>query len=106
MSVTAAIYDPPQPGKAILIGLGAFVSFTTAVTGYFKYRERAFNLQQTADAIEQHVTAFDLAISPYNQAEEAVNLERLAENVETLRVEQRKREQQLEQPHQGQQEVV
>ncbi|MFJ7334648.1 DUF4231 domain-containing protein [Streptomyces sp. NPDC101116] len=106
MSVTAAIYDPPQPGKAILIGLGAFVSFTTAVTGYFKYRERAFNLQQTADAIEQHVTAFDLAIAPYNQADETVNLERLAENVETLRVEQRKREQQLEQPHQGQQEVI
>ncbi|MER7817073.1 DUF4231 domain-containing protein [Streptomyces sp. NPDC096153] len=106
MSVTAAIYDPPQPGKAILIGLGAFVSFTTAVTGYFKYRERAFNLQQTADAIEQHVTAYDLAIAPYNQADETVNLERLAENVETLRVEQRKREQQLEQPHQGQQEVI
>nr|WP_237524382.1 DUF4231 domain-containing protein [Streptomyces sp. SID5643] len=106
MSVTAAIYDPPQPGKAILISLGAFVSFTTAVTGYFKYRERAFNLQQTADAIEQHVTAFDLAIAPYNQADETVNLERLAENVETLRVEQRKREQQLEQPHQGQQEVI
>ncbi|MGW6476686.1 DUF4231 domain-containing protein [Streptomyces sp. NPDC055059] len=106
MSVTAAIYDLPQPGKAILIGLGAFVSFTTAVTGYFKYRERAFNLQQTADAIEQHVTAYDLAIAPYNQAEETANLERLAENVEVLRVEQRKREQQLEQPHQGQQDVV
>ncbi|WP_394427386.1 DUF4231 domain-containing protein [Streptomyces sp. SGAir0957] len=106
MSVTAALYDPPQPGKALLIALGAFVSFTTAVTGYFKYRERAFNLQQTADAIEQHVTAYDLAIPPYNQADEAANLERLAENIETLRVEQRKREQQLEQPHQGQQEVI
>jgi hypothetical protein len=104
--VSAAIYDPPQPGKAILIGLGAFVSFTTAVTGYFKFRERAFNLQQTSDAIEQHVTAYDLAIAPYNQAEESANLGRLAENVETLRVEQRKREQQLEQPHQGQNEVI
>ncbi|WP_258527703.1 hypothetical protein [Streptomyces sp. NBRC 110611] len=39
--------------------------------GYFKFKERGFNLQQTADAIEQ-----------------------------------RKREQQLDQPHQGQQEVV
>ncbi|MGW4619536.1 DUF4231 domain-containing protein [Streptomyces sp. NPDC004592] len=106
ISVTTAIYDPPQPGKGILIGLGAFVSFTTAVTGYFKFRERAFNLQQTADAIEQHVTAYDLAITPYNQPEEAANLERLAETVESLRVEQRKREQQLEQPHQGQQEVI
>ncbi|MEU6279566.1 DUF4231 domain-containing protein [Streptomyces sp. NPDC047028] len=106
ISVTTAIYDPPQPGKGILISLGAFVSFTTAVTGYFKFRERAFNLQQTADAIEQHVTAYDLAINPYNQADEEANLERLAETVESLRVEQRKREQQLEQPHQGQQEVI
>jgi uncharacterized membrane protein len=106
ISVTTAIYDPPQPGKGILIGLGAFISFTTAVTGYFKFRERAFNLQQTADAIEQHVTAYDLAIAPYNQVDEATNLERLAETVESLRVEQRKREQQLEQPHQGQQEVI
>ncbi|EXU69497.1 hypothetical protein Z951_02890 [Streptomyces sp. PRh5] len=106
ISVTTAIYDPPQPGKGILIGLGAFVSFTTAITGYFKFRERAFNLQQTADAIEQHVTAYDLAIAPYNQADETANLERLAETVESLRVEQRKREQQLEQPHQGQQEVI
>ncbi|MFB7191621.1 DUF4231 domain-containing protein [Streptomyces sp. NPDC056230] len=106
MMVTSAVYEQPQPGKAILIGLGAFVSLTTAVTGYFKYRERAFNLQQTSDAIEQHVTAYDLAIPPYNQQDEAANLEKLAENVETLRVEQRKRQQQLEQPNQGQQEVI
>ncbi|MFD8615307.1 DUF4231 domain-containing protein [Streptomyces sp. NPDC059631] len=106
MSVSAAVYDPPQPGKGILIGLGAFVSFTTAVTGYFKFRERAFNLQQTADAIEQQVTAYDLAISPYNHKEAQANLERLAETVEALRVEQRKREQQLEQPHQGQNDVI
>ncbi|MEU1228694.1 DUF4231 domain-containing protein [Streptomyces sp. NPDC005828] len=106
MMVTSAVYEQPQPGKAIMISLGAFVSLTTAVTGYFKYRERAFNLQQTSDAIEQHVTAFDLAIAPYNQKDEAVNLEKLAENVEALRVEQRKRQQQLEQPNQGQQEVI
>ncbi|MFD7683359.1 DUF4231 domain-containing protein [Streptomyces sp. NPDC060187] len=106
ISVTTAIYDPPQPGKGILITLGAFVSFTTAITGYFKFRERAFNLQQTADAIEQHATAYDLAISPYQQEDEEANLERLAETIELLRVEQRKREQQLEQPHQGQHEVI
>ncbi|MFB6679374.1 SLATT domain-containing protein [Streptomyces sp. NPDC056390] len=106
MMVTTAVYEQPQPGQAILIGLGAFVSLTTAVTGYFKYRERAFNLQQTSDAIEQHVTAYDLAIPPYNQQDAAANLEKLAENVEVLRVEQRKRQQQLEQPNQGQQEVI
>ncbi|WP_329204985.1 DUF4231 domain-containing protein [Streptomyces sp. NBC_00683] len=106
MSVSAALYDPLQPGKGILIALGAFISFTTAITGYFKFRERAFNLQQTADAIEQHVTAYDLTISPYNHKQEQINLERLSEAVENLRVEQRKREQQLEQPHQGQNEVI
>ncbi|MFH8574004.1 DUF4231 domain-containing protein [Streptomyces sp. NPDC017993] len=102
----AALYDPPQPGKGILIGLGAAVSVITSIMGYFKFKERGFNLQQTADAIEQHTTALDLAIAPYNHADEKENLERFAENVEALRIEQRKREQQLDQPHQGQQEVV
>ncbi|WP_222623215.1 DUF4231 domain-containing protein [Streptomyces sp. ISID311] len=101
-----ALYDPPQPGKGILIGLGAAVSVITSVMGYFKFKERGFNLQQTADAIEQHATALDLAIAPYNHPDEEQNLELFAENVEALRIEQRKREQQLDQPHQGQQEVV
>ncbi|MEU7206723.1 DUF4231 domain-containing protein [Streptomyces sp. NPDC045470] len=102
----AALYDPPQPGKGILIGLGAAVSVITSVMGYFKFKERGFNLQQTADAIEQHVTALELAIPPYSRSDEKENLELFAENVESLRVEQRKREQQLDQPHQGQQEIV
>ncbi|UED88071.1 DUF4231 domain-containing protein [Streptomyces profundus] len=54
-----ALYDPPQPGKGILIGLGTAVSVITSVMGYFKFKERGFNLQQTADAIEQHTTALD-----------------------------------------------
>lgn len=86
--------------------LGSFLAFATAVTGYFKFRERAYNLQQTADQVEQHATAFDLGIAPYADADAAVNLERFAENVETLRMEQRKREQQLEQPHQGTADVI
>ncbi|MFF3764509.1 DUF4231 domain-containing protein [Streptomyces sp. NPDC001922] len=101
-----ALYDPPQPGKGILIGLGAAVSVITSVMGYFKFKERGFNLHQTADAIEQHTTALDLAITPYNHPDEKENLGLFAENVESLRIEQRKREQQLDQPHQGQQEVV
>ncbi|MFD9816977.1 DUF4231 domain-containing protein [Streptomyces sp. NPDC059080] len=100
-----ALDDPPQPGKGILIGLGAAVSVITSVMGYFKFKERGFNLQQTADAIEQHTTALDLAIAPYNR-DERENLELFAETVETLRIDQRKREQQLDQPHQGQQEIV
>ncbi|MEV5202061.1 MULTISPECIES: SLATT domain-containing protein [unclassified Streptomyces] len=105
-TATTAFWETPQPGKTILIVLGSFLAFATAVTGYFKFRERAYNLQQTADQVEQHVTAFDLGIAPYSDADAAVNLERFAENVEMLRVEQRKREQQLEQPHQGQAEVI
>jgi hypothetical protein len=105
-TATTAFWETPQPGKTILIVLGSFLAFATAVTGYFKFRERAYNLQQTADQVEQHATAFDLGIAPYADADAAVNLERFAENVETLRMEQRKREQQLEQPHQGAADVI
>ncbi|MGE7388142.1 DUF4231 domain-containing protein [Streptomyces sp. NPDC004126] len=105
-TATTAFWETPQPGKAILIILGSFLAFATAVTGYFKFRERAYNLQQTADQVEQHATAFDLGIAPYADSDAAVNLERFAENVEMLRMEQRKREQQLEQPHQGQADVI
>ncbi|MFE3901347.1 SLATT domain-containing protein [Streptomyces sp. NPDC059153] len=105
VSAITAWYDPPQPGKGALIFLGFTITVITAAVGYFKPRERAFNLQQTADNIEQHVNAIDLGIAPYVQAD-AANLELFATNVENMRVEQRKREQQLDQPHQGQQEVV
>lgn len=102
----AALYDPPQPGKGLLIGLGASVSVITSAMGYYKFRERSFNLQQTADSIEQHLAALDLTIPPYGDADERLNLTRFAEAVESLRDEQRKREQQLDQPHQGQQSSV
>ncbi|GLV80040.1 SLATT domain-containing protein [Streptomyces hygroscopicus] len=105
ISAITAWYDPPQPGKGALITLGFMVTVITAATGYFKPRERAFNLQQTADSMEQHITALDLGIAPYMQ-EDAKNLELFATSVEGLRVEQRKREQQLDQPHQSRQEVI
>ncbi|MFJ2594419.1 SLATT domain-containing protein [Streptomyces erythrochromogenes] len=105
ITAITAWYDPPQPGKGVLIALGFTITVITGATGYFKPRERAFNLQQTADSIEQHVTALDLGIAPYVLAE-AANLELFATTVENMRVEQRKREQQLDQPHQGQQEVI
>ncbi|WP_385625514.1 SLATT domain-containing protein (plasmid) [Streptomyces sp. P8-A8] len=101
-----ALYDPPQPGKGLLIGLGAAVSVITSVMGYYKFRERSFNLQQTADSIEQHLAALDLSIPPYGDSDEERDLAQFAEAVEALRDEQRKREQQLDQPHQGQQGAV
>ncbi|MBQ1157138.1 SLATT domain-containing protein [Streptomyces sp. A73] len=102
ISAITAWYDPPQPAKGALIGLGFMVTVITAAAGYFKPRERAFNLQQTADTIEQHATALELGIAPYNATEEGRNLEQFATTVEGLRAEQRKREQQLDQPQQGQ----
>ncbi|BCL21538.1 DUF4231 domain-containing protein [Streptomyces tuirus] len=106
ISAVTAWYDPPQPAKGVLIGLGFTVTVTTGAAGYFKPRERACNLQQTADSIQQHVTALELGIAPYNSPEEKVNLEVFATTVEKLRAEQRMREQQLDQPQQGQQQVI
>ncbi|MFF3788353.1 DUF4231 domain-containing protein [Streptomyces sp. NPDC001933] len=106
ISAVTAWYDPPQPAKGVLIGLGFTVTLITAAAGYFKPRERAFNLQQTADSIEQNATAFELGIAPYNATEEAHNLELFATTVEALRADQRMREQQLDQPQQGQQQVI
>jgi hypothetical protein len=106
ISAVTAWYDPPQPAKGALIGLGFTVTVITAAAGYFKPRERAFNLQQTADSIQQHITALELGIAPYNASQEKVNLELFATTVENLRAEQRMREQQLDQPQQGQQQVI
>jgi hypothetical protein len=106
ISAVTAWYDPPQPAKGVLIGLGFTVTMITAATGYFKPRERAFNLQQTADSIEQHTTALELGIAPYGAANENENLGLFAATVEGMRAEQRMREQQLDQPQQGQQQVI
>lgn len=106
ISAVTAWYDPPQPAKGILIGLGFTVTVITAAAGYFKPRERAFNLQQTADSIEQHSTALELGIAPYSESDQSRNLELFATTVEGLRAEQRMREQQLDQPQQGQQQVI
>ncbi len=106
VSGVTAWYDPPQPAKGILIALGSVVTVVTAASGYFKPRERAFNLQQTADSMEQHITALELGIAPYKDVDDGVNMEAFATTVEALRAEQRMREQQLDQPQQGQREVI
>ncbi|MFD3836860.1 DUF4231 domain-containing protein [Streptomyces sp. NPDC058642] len=106
ISAVTAWYDPPQPAKGALIALGFTVTVITAAAGYFRPRERAFNLQLTADSIEQHATALELGISPYNTDEERRNLAQFATTVEELRAEQRMKEQQLDQPQQGQQQVI
>ncbi|WP_399087254.1 DUF4231 domain-containing protein [Streptomyces sp. BBFR2] len=106
ISAVTAWFDPPQPAKGALIALAFVVTVVTGAAGYFKPRERAFNLQQTADTMEQHSTALELGIAPYAGPDERENLEAFATTVEELRADQRMREQQLDQPQQGQQDVI
>lgn len=76
--------------------LAALVSISAGFTGYFKFRERGYNQQQTADAIEKEYNAVDLRVRQYDVPEEKA-LKLYAETVEALKEEQRKRELQLEQ---------
>lgn len=82
----------------IAVGVSALVSISAGVIAYFKFRERSLNLQQTADTIDLEVQAYTLRIRRYKNLppEEASAL--FAEEVESIREEQRKKELQLEQP--------
>jgi hypothetical protein len=62
------------------------------------FGERAMNQRQTADAIEHEYNAAELGIRKYRSMGDQEALALLAEEVEWLREEQRKREQQLDQP--------
>jgi hypothetical protein len=74
------------------------VAASAGLTGYFKFRERSFNLQQTADSIEQEYNAVKLGIRYYKGKQPNEALEYFVERVEFLIEEQKKRQQQLEQP--------
>ncbi|MFH8626550.1 DUF4231 domain-containing protein [Streptomyces vietnamensis] len=84
-----------------VISLGFCVTLASAFTGYYKYRERSYFLRQTADAIEEEMNALSLGVGEYAQfgqedADQALAL--FTSRVEVLRNEQRRREQQLDQP--------
>ncbi len=74
------------------------VAISAGFIGYFKFRERSFNLQQTADNIEQEYNAVKLGLRYYKGRLPDEALELFAERVELLIEEQKKRQQQLEQP--------
>lgn len=86
--------------KWIAPAISIVVTIAAGLIAYFKFKERSFSLQQTADAIEQEYVAIELGIGNYRdkdkQPQEA--LQRFAERVELLKDEQKKRQQQLEQP--------
>lgn len=80
------------PAFSILVAISA------GLTAYFKFKERSFNLQQTADAIEQEFMAAKLGIGYYKGKQPQEALETFAERIEFMKDEQKKRQQQLEQP--------
>lgn len=80
------------------VGVSAVVGLSAGFSGYFKYRERSFNLQQTADAIEREYESVELRVRQYKGLPEEAAYANFADYVETLRDEQAKRQQQLDQP--------
>jgi hypothetical protein len=78
------------------------VGLAAGFMGYFKFRERSFYLQQTADAIEAEDNAMTLGIGEYQKLAWPEALAKLVDRIEYLRNEQRRRQQQLDQPVEGQ----
>ncbi|WP_431880150.1 DUF4231 domain-containing protein [Micromonospora marina] len=82
----------------LTVGASAAVGLAAGFTGYFKYHERSFNSQQTADAIEREYEAVELRVGKYALLKEPEAYALFADTVERLRDEQNKRQQQLDQP--------
>lgn len=81
------------------IGITFLVGIASGFIGYFKYKERSFYLQQTADAIESEWEAVEVGVGRYKNIEDEGNrLAEFVEEVHRLKSEQKKRQQNLEQP--------
>lgn len=89
----------------VAVGATFAVGIAAGLSGYFKFRERSFYLQLTADSIEQELSSVNLGIARYRRLEEDAALTEFTEQVEQMKLEQRKRQQQLEQPSGGRESV-
>ncbi|MFI6458070.1 DUF4231 domain-containing protein [Streptosporangium amethystogenes] len=77
------------------------VGISAGFTGYFKFKDRGFYLQQTADALEHEWSIYDLGIGQYKRLEPEEALADFVEEAERIKAEQRQREQNLDQPSDG-----
>jgi len=83
----------------IILGLTLLVGVASGFLGYFKYKERSFYLQQTADSIEEEWEAFEVGVGRYKYIKsERDRLAEFSDQVHRLKSEQKKRQQNLEQP--------
>jgi len=80
------------------VALSFSVGISAGFTGYFKFRERSYYLQVTADAVEQELTAFELGIGRFRNRAPEEALSEFVTEVHRLRNEQKQREQNLDQP--------
>lgn len=85
----------------VTLGITFVVGISSGFMGYFKYKERSFYLQQTADAIEQEWEAVEIGVGRYKKLSEEEALAEFVEEVHRLKSEQKKRQQNLEQPPEG-----
>ncbi len=83
----------------VVLGITFVVGISSGFMGYFKYKERSFYLQQTADAIEHEWEAVEVGVGRYKRIDsEEDRLAEFVEEVHRLKSEQKKRQQNLEQP--------
>jgi hypothetical protein len=95
---SALITDFPDVKWATL-AVTTLAGAASGFMGYFKYKERSFYLQQTADAIESEWEAVEVGVGRYKRIpEEEERLAEFVEEVHRLKSEQKKRQQNLEQP--------
>lgn len=98
-TTTAAAGNSPLEVVAAVFSFA--VGISAGMTGYFKFRERSMNLQQAADELDLEYKSVELGIHAYRNLEEEDRLIEFAQRAEMIKNEQRKREQQLEQPPEG-----
>lgn len=98
--ITASAAVPYFNILAALISFG--VAFATGFTGYFKFRERSMSLKRAADDLEYELNSVELGINSYSSGEsKSDSLRVFAQKAESIKLEQKKREQQLDQPSAG-----
>lgn len=102
-ATTSSVYF--EPVRWIAVGISLLVAVAAGFISYYKYRERSFNLQQAADSIERNYYSVELRAGKYTVApDEKAAFQMFVNEVEFLRDEQSKRQQQLEQPAEVKQE--
>lgn len=103
-TTTVAAFDTANEltwQSVTIVAISFAITLASAITGYYKYRERSYFLQETADSIEEEANALTLGVgeySEYGSDQEDQALARFTQHVEKLRNEQRRRQQQLDQP--------